>query len=493
MLRITMSIPQTARVSQPSPSRIAIVGGGFTGAIIAYHLVNRSHHSVDEITVFEPRTDLGAGLAYSTNDPALRLNVAAYRMRAVPGDPGAFAQWLQATGRLSLDTQSISRGGTFARRRDFGAFMAERLSPLTESGQIRHVVEKVTSMDRASGEWRLVGSGGSVVTADLVVIATGHAPPRVPDQVPAHLVRAGRCLPATRLDAASDTIRTDERILVVGAGLTALDVVASLQARQHKGTISILSRTGLLPRPHADGDFSPFGRFDDSPATARGLLRKVRSLIAEVTEDGLPWQSVMDALRHQGQAIWAGLPRQEKRRVLRHLRRWYEVHRFRMPPQIEALLATAAEASAINFLSGRLKRVVEQGQNLAVEISTGNPARTCRLDVDRIITATGPDQANLLDYQPFLKSLRDAGTLTPDGLGLGIPCDDQCRAIASNGHPQASLLIAGPLTRGTFGEITGVPEIAAQAGLIVDTILRWTASQTRTIEIRGRAAAGIIG
>lgn len=484
MLRITMSTPQTARVSQPSRSRIAIIGGGFTGAIIAYHLVNRSHDSIEEITLFEPRSNLGAGLAYSTEDPALRLNVAAHRMRAIPGDPGAFAQWLQATGRLSVDTRSISRGGTFARRRDFGAFMTERLKPMTDSGQILHIREKLTSLNRVSGEWRLVGEHGTVVTADLVVIATGHAPPRVPDQVPAHLVRSGRCMPATQLDLAGDTIKTDERILVVGAGLTALDVVSSLTTRQHKGPITILSRTGLLPRAHADGDFTPYGRFDDSPSTARGLLLKVRSLIAEVTKDGLPWQSVMDALRHQGQSIWAGLPLDEKRRVLRHLRRWYEVHRFRMPPQIEALLRQEEAPNAIEFLTGRLHRVVDQGSKIVVEIKNAKPADIRKLEIDRIITATGPDQVNLLDYQPFLKMLRQNGILTPDAMGLGIACDSHCRAIASNGHPQSSLLIAGPLTRGTFGEITGVPEIAAQAGLIVETILRSSAKQTRTIEIR---------
>src|SRR5690606_20060422 len=100
-------------------SRIAIIGGGFTGATIARHLADRGFDSLQEITVFEPRQHLGAGLAYDTEDPSLRLNVAAHRMRAVPGDPGAFVRWLESSRSLAADPESISDGGIYARRRDF--------------------------------------------------------------------------------------------------------------------------------------------------------------------------------------------------------------------------------------------------------------------------------------------------------------------------------------------------------------------------------------
>jgi uncharacterized NAD(P)/FAD-binding protein YdhS len=490
MLRITMSIPQTLRSGPEPKGRVAIIGGGYTGAIIAYLLAQRSHESLAAITVFEPRETLGAGLAYGSSDPHLRLNVAAHRMRAVPGAPSAFFNWLETNSRLSTDTASITRGGTFSRRRDFSLFMGDLLSPFIETGQVDHIRQRATKAERNGSSWTITRADGLKEEADTLIVATGHASPKIPDQIPASLVRSRRCIPADRLENVAADIDTGENILVLGTGLTALDVVATLKGRGHRGSIQLVSRNGLLPRPQASGDFAPFGEFDISDVTALGLLRQVRALTAETQKAGLPWQSVMDALRHHGQAIWRQFPEPEKRRVLRHLRRLYEVHRFRMPPQVEALLeeggCTLLEeggCTQINVSRGRLQSIREVDRRLQATFLKPRTEGIAIFEVDRMIIATGPDAANALDYQTLLRAMRVSGHLVPDPLGLGIACDECCRAISSAGLPQTSLLVAGPLTRGTFGEITGVPEIAAQATAIVDTVVRQRNIHTRTISI----------
>ncbi|MGL3607565.1 FAD/NAD(P)-binding protein [Rhizobium sp. G187] len=482
MLRITMSIAQSPRARGANTTRLAIIGGGYTGAIIARHLAERAHERIDQILVFEPRAELGAGLAYSAPDPSLRLNVAAHRMRAVPGDPGAFAAWLKKTGRLSADVSAVTDSGIYARRSDFGDFMGELLRPHMETGRVLHVREQVVSMERTSAGWTLFTKSGTPTVVDAVVIATGHAPAKTPFQIPTHLMRTGQCIAAGDIGGLK-RISTDETILIVGSGLSALDALSCLKSRNHRGPITILSRSGLLPRSHARGDFSPYGDFTLEQPTAISVLRRFRDVVAELTRDGVPWQSAMDALRHQGQTLWMQMPQQEQRRVLRHLRRWYEVHRFRVPPQIEALLQTEVGDAPVTFLSGRLTKVGSHGDRIRVDLSRRITRTAETLEVDRIIVATGPDQSNVLDYQPFLKNLADQGILRPDRLGLGIDCDHLCRAISLRGNPQPSIVVAGPLTRGRFGEITGVPEIASQASAIVDYLLRWSTQQTRTIEI----------
>lgn len=482
MLRITMSIPQTFRSGPEPKGRVAIIGGGYTGAIIAYLLAQRSHDSLASITVFEPRETLGAGLAYGHGDLDLRLNVAAHRMRAVPGDPAAFSNWLELKSRLLTDTRAITRGGTFSRRRDFGAFMHDLLKPLVEAGRIFHVRQKVTQAERNGRCWTITREDGHQEEADTLIVATGHASPKIPDQIPASLVRSRRCIPADRLETVVPEIDAAETIFVLGTGLTALDVVATLRSRGHRGSIQLMSRNGLLPRPQASGDFAPYGEFDTSDVTALGLLRQVRALTAETDKSGLPWQSVMDTVRHKGQAIWKQFPEAEKKRFLRHLRRLYEVHRFRMPPQVQALLEARAP-SPIEVSRGRLQGVRDAAGRLEITVLKPGGEGATTIQADRMVIATGPDAANALDYQVLLRTLRESGHLVPDPLGLGIACDDHCRAISSAGLPQTSLLVAGPLTRGTFGEITGVPEIAAQASSIADMVLRQTSVQTRTISI----------
>ncbi|WP_312666044.1 FAD/NAD(P)-binding protein, partial [Pantoea sp. CTOTU49201] len=61
-------------------TQVIIVGGGFSGTALAIHLARTSSSRL-LITVVEPRASLGGGVAYSTQEPAHRINVPASRMQ----------------------------------------------------------------------------------------------------------------------------------------------------------------------------------------------------------------------------------------------------------------------------------------------------------------------------------------------------------------------------------------------------------------------------
>src|ERR1700677_517923 len=73
---------------------IAIVGGGFSGTLVAYQLVQARKDL--RIALIERSKGAGRGVAYGTTDPKHLLNVQADKMGAFPDDIGHFYRWLQA-------------------------------------------------------------------------------------------------------------------------------------------------------------------------------------------------------------------------------------------------------------------------------------------------------------------------------------------------------------------------------------------------------------
>lgn len=468
MLRIATPLERRL-IPQASPCRIAIVGGGYTGATIARLLAIGGQCEEHDIVVFEPRSTLGAGLAYDTSDAALRLNVSAARMRAIPDEPDAFLRWLHDSGALAADRDAVAADGAiYARRSDFARFMDERMKPIIESGLVRHVSERVETILRTDGGWRLIGDHGTRIVADVVIIATSHPQPKAPGRIAFALNGHPRFISDPSQPGALAAIRNQDRVFVIGAGLTALDIITSLQHRGHEGMIVAFSRSGLMPQEQAAGTPGPHGDFVSQPChTALALLRHVRNALAETESRGLAWQSVFDALRQQGQAIWRNLPPVEQKRFLRHLRRRYETHRYRMPPQVATMIHQVLREGRLLVRAGRICRVERGAKTVSVDLILKSEGIVERHDFEWVVVATGPDHASIIGRQPYLAELERSGSIQADKHGLGIACDSDSRAIGLDGHPIDDLLIAGPLARGTFGELTGVPEIAAQAEQLV--------------------------
>lgn len=482
MLKIRMSSPRLQAQTPHPGSRVAIIGGGYTGAIIAKLLVERGVRDIEEVTVFEPREQLGCGLAYDVKNIDVRLNVAAHRMRAIPGSPTAFLDWLQTSGTLTVDPDAVTPEGIFARRRDFGRFMQAQLAPHLDSGAVRHIRQAVRAVERQSDQWRISGAGGTSILADILILATGHPPatrPPVVDRLSASAT--GRVKDVLAADAFNEIGKCDP-VLIVGSGLTAIDALCRLSALGHTGTVSLLSRTGLMPRPHATSGFAPFGDFSSTDLTsARKLLSKVRATIRDAQAQGIPWQSVFDALRQHAPSLWQALPMRQRQKFLRRLRRWYDVHRYRMPPQGAAVLELGIDTGRVRLETGDLVSITEDKQGLHARLKTRE--RRTEFRCRHILLATGPDFRDYAAHQRFLLGMHRDGYIQSDPLGLGLACDIAGRALTVAGTPNSTLFVGGPPARPAFGELTGVPEIAAQAASLVDRIIGCCARATRTIVI----------
>src|SRR6201986_369998 len=108
---------------------IAIIGGGVSGALTAFHLVRQEAQA--RVILIDKRPDFGLGLAYST--PSLRhlLNVPAGKISALPDQPDHFLNWL----RKNHDPAATEK--TFAPRAVFGRYIQSLLRSTSTGAQQR--------------------------------------------------------------------------------------------------------------------------------------------------------------------------------------------------------------------------------------------------------------------------------------------------------------------------------------------------------------------
>jgi len=89
--------------------------------------------------------------------------------------------------------------------------------------------------------------------------------------------------------------------------------------------------------------------------------------------------------------------------------------------------------------------------------------------VRRIVNCTGPESDPYRSRNPALLDLLAQGLISADELGLGIRVTDGFAAVGADGRTTPGLFALGVLTLGSVFEITGVPEIRAQANLLAET------------------------
>src|SRR5579883_375934 len=201
----------------PARPTIAIIGGGFSGAAVAYHLADRVADAGGRVIVYEPRERLGAGLAYDTRNPTHRVNVPAEKMSLVPGDERHFVRWLRARGALADDPEAeLPDGRLFPRRALFGDYVADHLRPFIARGLVEHRRSRVTGIVKRGQGWTLADDSGRQRAADIVVIAATHPPPAPPREL-ASLTGDDRLIGDATVAHCLDETPLDARILIVGA------------------------------------------------------------------------------------------------------------------------------------------------------------------------------------------------------------------------------------------------------------------------------------
>jgi len=457
---------------------VAVIGGGLSGALVAERLLRSTARSL-RIVVIERREQIGAGFAYSTDHPEHVLNVPSKSMSAVDGEPDHFVAWLRGEGRAeSDDWETSSDPEGFVPRGLYGSYVGHLVAEAARSAApdrtLAHERGVATSLAIDAGRIRVAVDGGRTIEADQAVLALGNPPPANPTPGDLPFYSSPRYVRDAWDPEVGRGLSSAAPVLVLGTGLTMIDVALTLDKEGHRGTITALSTHGLVPPPHRPPHeaIPPFLEVRPAGARIAGLLREVRDRASAAASQGHDWRAVMDAIRPLGQPVWRSLGEAERRRFLRHVRSHWEIHRHRAAPAASEQVAQLRRMGRLVVRAGRIVGFVERGRRVDVTFQERGPRGQKRMaQFERVINATGPEMIFRRVRDPLIRQLLHDGLCRPGPLDLGFDATVDGAIIGADGKPSGILSTVGPPLRGVLWETTAVPEIRAQAAALARRIV----------------------
>ncbi len=485
---------------------VAIIGGGASGTLTAVQLLRHaaSRRLALRIKLIDQHGRHGLGQAYSTEHRAHLLNAMAGQMSALPDDPDHLIRWAADAGSTGADAGGSGPGDTSGRaaacsgavtsstflvRQDYGRYLRDTLADAEHAAlpvaRLSRLSAEVLAIRRASAgrSLRLLLPDGQI-EADVAVLATGNATAGLPFEVPpsdrviADPWRPGALssLTGRMTDVAGGAEGGDGHggsVVVLGTGLTMLDLAVAISADNPGAVIHAVSRHGLLPRPHPgapttgyQGLWLPVMTRTTGPVRLADLMWQIRSTIATSPAN---WFDVMDALRPMVPGLWRRMPAEDKRLFLRHVARYWEVHRHLVPPATASRITALRATGRLRVHRGQVMAVTQHADRLRILADTG--ADPVQFEADWLINGTGSTADVAATASPLLRDLFATGLARPDPLRLGVDASPDGSVLSRAGVGSDVMFALGPPLRGLWYETTAIPEIREQAAALAQRIV----------------------
>ena len=430
-------------------SKLVIIGDGFAAAVTAIHLL-RKGIAADSLTIIGPG-HLGKGHAYGCASPSFRLNVREDLPIVFSDDPLHFARW----AKVNIDDpEAKTSAGIFYRRADFGRYVSEMIAAEAGFDQIQLVLSKVSRLSQAHDSmWRLDTDDGGLFYAEKVIIATGNSPPTWPcaiktkpgEQAASRLIEnpwTGQYLAA---------IGTEEHIVLLGGGLTALDAIYALVTQEHRGPITIVGPRPLLPPTQAQWARQKQPNWPENISPAK-LVRFMRQYLPSTPTTSTEWQCAWEELRPNLNAIWQQFTPHQRQSLFKRLGWAWSLYRFRASPQTIKAYERLRANRQVQFAVGRAKQVACSEGAITVQLNSGQG-----IQADRIVNCTG------VGTDLFLNKLITDAIAISDPLGHAIAVNTNLNVIKPNLQAWNSLWMLGPATMGSLGDVVAASAISKQA------------------------------
>ena len=433
---------------------VAIVGAGASGVLLAAHLLRcASSQSKALHIVLIDRHELG-GAAYSTTEPAHRLNVPASQLSAFPDAAGDFIDWCVKYAGACDPT-------SYMPRLDFGRYLARTLAEAeqhTSAGvTLDRRLKEVSSVDPHKNGVTMQLSDGSSVIADVAVLALGNLPSVPPPGCEATLHHAAYMNDPWQRGALDKLAPTGNGIaILIGTGLTMIDVAIVLANRFPHLAIVAVSRNGHLPHAHLPPSavMPPVETLDLH--TSAPLLHYLSTVFAE-SAAGHPWQHLIDRLRPYNADLWQRLSLEQRANFMATRYRMWSLHRHRMAPEVAKVIEDLISTGKLRLKQGSVQLKADATGALDATFSNGE-----RLSPVLVVNCTGPCLDPRQSKQELVRQLLEKH-ITTHPLGMGFATANDGALLNHDGVPHKRLFTLGPTRVGDLLESIAIREIRNQA------------------------------
>ena len=455
--------------------RVAIIGGGAAAATLLSELLERQPAQPLHLDWYTGGEASARGVAYGTTSERHLLNVRAASMSMFAGKPRGFLDFLQR------DDPAVA-GTDFLPRRRYGDYLEAEVARALQQGKAHgHDVNIIPFAVDALVPERdgvTVIHGEESRRVDAAVLALGALPSQPLPGVSAAALESGRYVvdPWRLLADREAWPQAPRNVVLIGLGLTAVDVVLELSARWPQAKFTAISRHGLLPEAHLHAAAAPA---DDGSGLVEAMrdtpeIRHWLHLLREaIAQEGPAWRAIVDSLRPHATSLWAELPLAQRARFMRHARWAWERVRHRMPPQIRDALTVLEQQGRLQRRRGRMQSVDLADNGVLLRLDHAGHAHA--LAADLVIQTVGLNTDVRRTRHRLISQLLTNAHIAPDPLGLGVLADMdghlQRNGTQTNPTHWPHLFAIGSLLRGTLWESTAMPEIRQQARHLADQLL----------------------
>lgn len=479
------------------PLQVVVVGGGFSGTMAAIQLARLGSTRPVRVTVVNTGYKPACGVAYDTACLEHLVTLPAHMISAFPDNAAHFVEWLETDAcTQDEEVQALDQDklpAAFVSRRLYGHYLQSLMhayvtGPHANDVTIRYVDGEAVDVENAASTGAdVVLRDGRRLHAHKIILATGNeAPAALPGFSTAAVARHPGWVANPWLDWSTHLTDLDRRqdVVLLGTGLTAVDIMLTLLRQNWRGSITAISRHALLPLPHFEADERMEGTQDWPPAgveltdlTLQELLALFSVHAARVNTAGGHPARLLGKIGPQVTHIWRKFDLADKQLFVSRYATRFKILRQQIAPSLHAELEQAVAQKKITVCRGSVLAVETDDKQLCVRIQDGTDLATARtLRADMVVNCLGPNVRMADTKSPLLRKLLDKQLIEPDDMNMGIRVDTSLRALVHGQQVSPLFLALGPLLRGTFWDSIALPNLRLQAVEVAQTILATAAN-----------------